>query len=218
MNPGAGWCSASCTRRWAVPRRPSGRCGRAPPKPAGWHRPRSGRTSPTAGPPPRSDSSPVRRPTAPPSPSTGRCPASALEGGARPARAQPRRLDRRPSGAGGAGHGEHEGGCTPRSGCTPATAGRWPRRRTTSWATTRRRSGCCRTSSPPPSAPAGSTPAGACWAGFACSAASAYERLGRRAEAREEYRQVLAQWSGADPTLLPFVKQAEQGLARLGEG
>ncbi len=48
--------------------------------------------------------------------------------------------------------------------------------------------------------------------------ASAYERLGRRAEAREEYRQVLAQWSGADRTLLPFVKQAEQGLARLGEG
>jgi tetratricopeptide (TPR) repeat protein/tRNA A-37 threonylcarbamoyl transferase component Bud32 len=48
--------------------------------------------------------------------------------------------------------------------------------------------------------------------------ASALERLGRRAEAREEYRQVLAQWGGADRTLLPYVKQAEQGLARLGEG
>ncbi len=46
--------------------------------------------------------------------------------------------------------------------------------------------------------------------------AAAYERLGRRAEAREEYRQVLAQWIGADPTMLPFVQQAEQGLVRVG--
>jgi tetratricopeptide (TPR) repeat protein len=48
--------------------------------------------------------------------------------------------------------------------------------------------------------------------------ASAYERLGRRAEARAEYREVLAQWGTADRTLWPYVKQAEQGLARLGEG
>lgn len=48
--------------------------------------------------------------------------------------------------------------------------------------------------------------------------AAAYERLGRRAEAREEYRQVLAQWTAADSALQPFVRQAEQGLARVGEG
>ena len=48
--------------------------------------------------------------------------------------------------------------------------------------------------------------------------AAAYEQLGRRAEARQEYRQVLSPVEGA-PTqsLQPFVRQAEQGLARLGE-
>lgn len=46
--------------------------------------------------------------------------------------------------------------------------------------------------------------------------AAAYERLGRGAEAREEYRQVLAQWKGADPALLPFIQQAQRGLARVG--
>jgi serine/threonine protein kinase/tetratricopeptide (TPR) repeat protein len=45
---------------------------------------------------------------------------------------------------------------------------------------------------------------------------AAYERLGRRTEAREEYRQVLAQWKAADPALLPFVQQAQRGLARVG--
>jgi eukaryotic-like serine/threonine-protein kinase len=45
---------------------------------------------------------------------------------------------------------------------------------------------------------------------------AAYERLGRRAEAREEYRQVLAQWKKADAALQPFVQQAQQGLARVG--
>ena len=45
---------------------------------------------------------------------------------------------------------------------------------------------------------------------------AALERLGRRAEAREQYRQVLAQWRKADPALLPFVQQAERGLARIG--
>jgi tetratricopeptide (TPR) repeat protein len=45
---------------------------------------------------------------------------------------------------------------------------------------------------------------------------AAYERLGRRAEAREEYRQVLAQWKQADPALQPFVQQAQRGLARVG--
>ena len=48
--------------------------------------------------------------------------------------------------------------------------------------------------------------------------AAAYEQLGRRAEAREEYRQVLAQWSEADGALEPYIRQAEQGLARVGEG
>jgi hypothetical protein len=45
---------------------------------------------------------------------------------------------------------------------------------------------------------------------------AALERMGRRAEAREQYRQVLAQWRKADPALLPFVQQAERGLARVG--
>jgi tetratricopeptide (TPR) repeat protein len=45
---------------------------------------------------------------------------------------------------------------------------------------------------------------------------AAYERLGRRAEAGEQYRQALAQWKKADPALLPFVQQAERGLARVG--
>jgi tetratricopeptide (TPR) repeat protein len=47
--------------------------------------------------------------------------------------------------------------------------------------------------------------------------AAAYEQLGRRSEALEEYRQVLAQWRTADEVLKPFIRQAEQGLARLGE-
>jgi hypothetical protein len=45
---------------------------------------------------------------------------------------------------------------------------------------------------------------------------AAYERLGRLAEAREQYRQVLAQWRQADPVLQPFIQQAQQGLARVG--
>jgi tetratricopeptide (TPR) repeat protein len=44
---------------------------------------------------------------------------------------------------------------------------------------------------------------------------AAYERLGRRAEAREEYRQALAQWKRADAALQPFVQQAQRGLARM---
>ncbi len=47
--------------------------------------------------------------------------------------------------------------------------------------------------------------------------AAAYERLGRLGEARQEYRQALAQWKTADAALKPFIQQAEQGLARLGE-
>jgi serine/threonine-protein kinase len=45
---------------------------------------------------------------------------------------------------------------------------------------------------------------------------AAYERLGRRDEAREEYRQVLTQWKSADPELRPFIDQARRGLARVG--
>jgi serine/threonine-protein kinase len=45
---------------------------------------------------------------------------------------------------------------------------------------------------------------------------AAYERLGRRAEAREEYQQVLAQWKSAAAELQPFVDQARRGLARMG--
>ena len=47
--------------------------------------------------------------------------------------------------------------------------------------------------------------------------AAAFEQLGRRAEARQEYQDVLSQWRAADPALQPFVRQAQQGLARLGE-
>lgn len=46
--------------------------------------------------------------------------------------------------------------------------------------------------------------------------AAAYERLGRRDEARKQYREVLGQWRRADPALQPFVQQAERGLARVG--
>ncbi len=46
--------------------------------------------------------------------------------------------------------------------------------------------------------------------------AAAYERLGRRAEARQEYQQVLSQWKFADAELQPFVDQARRGLARMG--
>jgi hypothetical protein len=48
--------------------------------------------------------------------------------------------------------------------------------------------------------------------------AAAYEKLGRRPEARQEYREALAQWRSADATLQPFIVQAQRGLARLGEG
>jgi tetratricopeptide (TPR) repeat protein/tRNA A-37 threonylcarbamoyl transferase component Bud32 len=47
--------------------------------------------------------------------------------------------------------------------------------------------------------------------------AAAYEQLGRRAEARQEYRDVLSQWRTADASLQPFIRQARQGLARVGE-
>jgi tetratricopeptide (TPR) repeat protein len=47
---------------------------------------------------------------------------------------------------------------------------------------------------------------------------AAYEQLGRRAEARHEYREALAQWKSADAALQPFIAQAQRGLARLGEG
>jgi hypothetical protein len=47
--------------------------------------------------------------------------------------------------------------------------------------------------------------------------AAAFEQLGRRDEARQEYRDVLSQWQSADPSLQPFVRQAQQGLARMGE-
>jgi tetratricopeptide (TPR) repeat protein len=47
--------------------------------------------------------------------------------------------------------------------------------------------------------------------------AAAYEQLGRRAEARQEYRDVLSQWRTADQSLQPFIRQAQQGLARVGE-
>jgi tetratricopeptide (TPR) repeat protein len=47
--------------------------------------------------------------------------------------------------------------------------------------------------------------------------AAAFEQLGRRAEARQEYQEVLSQWRTADASMQPFVRQAQQGLARLGD-
>jgi hypothetical protein len=47
---------------------------------------------------------------------------------------------------------------------------------------------------------------------------AAYEQGGRRAAARHEYREALAQWKSADAALQPFIAQAQRGLARLGEG
>jgi hypothetical protein len=47
--------------------------------------------------------------------------------------------------------------------------------------------------------------------------AAAFEQLGRRSEARRQYEDVLSQWRTADPSLQPFIRQAQQGLARLGE-
>ena len=44
---------------------------------------------------------------------------------------------------------------------------------------------------------------------------AAYEKLGRRTEAAEQYKLVLAQWKAADPDLKEFVQQAEEGLARV---
>jgi eukaryotic-like serine/threonine-protein kinase len=47
--------------------------------------------------------------------------------------------------------------------------------------------------------------------------AAAFEQLGRRAEARQAYQEVLSQWRWADASLQPFVRQAQRGLARVGE-
>jgi serine/threonine-protein kinase len=43
----------------------------------------------------------------------------------------------------------------------------------------------------------------------------AYERLGEAEHAAREFKQVVANWQGADEPLLTFVQQAQAGLARL---
>ena len=48
--------------------------------------------------------------------------------------------------------------------------------------------------------------------------AELHAKLGRATEARAEFRQVLEQWKDADPALNAFVRQAQRGLASLGEG
>lgn len=45
--------------------------------------------------------------------------------------------------------------------------------------------------------------------------AAAYEKLGRRTEAAEQYELVLAQWKAADPDLQEMRRDAEVGLARV---
>ena len=75
----------------------------------------------------------------------------------------------------------------------------------------------CRISSRRRSGPADSTRAGACSAGSGCfarprsSSSAAGRRRGRSTTMS------LSQWRTADPALQPFVRQAQQGLARLGE-
>ena len=48
--------------------------------------------------------------------------------------------------------------------------------------------------------------------------AELHAKLGHNTEARAEFRQVLNQWKSADPALEGFVRQAQRGLASLGEG
>ncbi len=48
--------------------------------------------------------------------------------------------------------------------------------------------------------------------------AELYAKMGHTAEARSQYRRLLNQWKGADPALNTFVRQAERGLASLGDG
>jgi eukaryotic-like serine/threonine-protein kinase len=48
--------------------------------------------------------------------------------------------------------------------------------------------------------------------------AELFAKLGHTSEARAGFRQVLNQWKSADPALNAFVRQAERGLANLGEG
>ncbi len=43
---------------------------------------------------------------------------------------------------------------------------------------------------------------------------AALEKLGRRAEANDQYRLALDQWKDADPTIEPYIRQAQAGLAR----
>ena len=47
--------------------------------------------------------------------------------------------------------------------------------------------------------------------------AAAHAKMGHIREARQEYERVLAQWSGADPALEPYLREARLGLAALGE-
>ena len=47
---------------------------------------------------------------------------------------------------------------------------------------------------------------------------AAYERLGRLAEARDQYRQVMAQWKWADPELQPFLRSGPAGVGEGGGG
>ena len=97
------------------------------------------------------------------------------------------------------------------------TAARWPPRPTSSWATTRRRSGSLQDFEPAALQTAGFDSRWGMLGRVRLLRAAAFEQLGRRAEARQEYQDVLSQWRTADPALQPFVRQAQQGLARLGE-
>lgn len=45
--------------------------------------------------------------------------------------------------------------------------------------------------------------------------AAAYEKLGQYEAAKEQYQLALDQWREADPDLMPYIQQAQAGLARL---
>lgn len=45
--------------------------------------------------------------------------------------------------------------------------------------------------------------------------AAAYERLGQYEAAKQQYQLALSQWRDADPDMMPYIQQAQAGLARL---
>ena len=189
-----GGAGRAVRRRWASRRPRCGRCGRARPRPAGW---RAGRAGAPGAQRRLGGDRPLHRPERPTARRSSEYRAHdrrpAVAGGPGAAGAEPGRLDRAP------------GGCWPsptrvggrcRSGRTASTAGRSRRRPTSSWATTRPTLRVLRDFEPAALRTGGFDSRWGMLGRVRLLRAAAYEQLGRRAEAREEYRQVLAQWKG----------------------